>query len=68
MSALRDERERQGLSLADINARTGIDRAALPRLESNQDANPTLATLERYAEAIGKQLIVLLSDSDIRKP
>jgi len=68
LAALRDERERQGLSLADINARTGIDRAALSRLETNQDANPTLATLERYAEAIGKQLIVLLSDSDIRKP
>jgi DNA-binding phage protein len=68
LAALRDERERQGLSLADINARTGIDRAALSRLENNQDANPTLATLERYAEAIGKQLIVLLSDSDIRKP
>ena len=68
LAALRDERERQGLSLADINARTGIDRAALSRLENNEDANPTLATLERYAEAIGKQLVVLLSDSDIRKP
>ena len=68
LAALRDERERQGLSLADINARTGIDRAALSRLENNEDANPTLATLERYAEAIGKQLIVLLSVSDIRKP
>jgi len=68
LAALRDERERQGLSLADINARTGIDRAALSRLESNQDANPTLATLERYAEAIGKQLLVMLSDSEIRKP
>jgi len=68
LAALRDERERQGLSLADINARTGIDRAALSRLENNEDANPTLATLERYAEAIGKQLLVLLSDSDIRKP
>jgi len=62
LAALRDERERQGLSLADINARTGIDRAALSRLENNEDANPTLATLERYAGAIGKQLIVLLSD------
>ena len=68
LAALRDERERQGLSLADINARTGIDRAALSRLENNEDANPTLATLERYAEAIGKQLLVMLSDSDIRKP
>ncbi|MHB8973741.1 MAG: helix-turn-helix domain-containing protein [Pirellulaceae bacterium] len=63
LTALRAERERQGLSLADINERTGIDRAALSRLENNQDANPTLATLERYAEALGKQMVVLLSEA-----
>ena len=62
LAALRAERERQGLSLADINERTGIDRAALSRLENSVDANPTLATLERYAEAIGKQMVVLLSE------
>ncbi len=65
LAALRAERERQGLSLADINERTGIDRAALSRLENNEDANPTLATLERYAEAVGKQMVVLLSESAI---
>lgn len=64
LAALRAERERQGLSLADINARTGIDRAALSRLENNEDSNPTLATLERYAEALGKQIVVLLSACD----
>lgn len=63
LAALRAERTRQGLSLADINERTGIDRAALSRLENNEDANPTLATLERYAAAVGKQMIVLLSDA-----
>ena len=62
LAALRAERQRQGLSLADINERTGIDRAALSRLENNEDANPTLATLERYAEAVGKQMVVLLSE------
>lgn len=62
LGALRAERERQGLSLADIYERSGIDRAALSRLENNEEANPTLATLERYAEAVGKQLVVLLSD------
>jgi DNA-binding phage protein len=62
LAALRAERERQGLSLADINERTGIDRAALSRLENNEEANPTLATLERYAEALGKQMVVLLSE------
>jgi DNA-binding Xre family transcriptional regulator len=62
LGALRAERQRQGLSLADINERTGIDRAALSRLENNEEANPTLATLERYAEAIGKQVVVILSE------
>lgn len=62
LAALRAERERQGLSLSDINERTGIDRAALSRLENNEDANPTLTTLERYAEALGKQVVVLLSE------
>jgi DNA-binding XRE family transcriptional regulator len=63
VAALRAERERQGLSLADMNERTGIDRAALSRLENNEEANPTLNTLERYADAVGKQMVVLLSDS-----
>jgi DNA-binding phage protein len=63
LGALRAERERQGLSLADIHERTGIDRAALSRLENNEEANPTLATLERYAQAVGKHLVVLLSES-----
>ena len=62
LAALRAERERQGLSLADMHERTGIDRAALSRLENNEDANPTLSTLERYAQAVGKQMVVLLSD------
>ena len=64
LTALRAERKGQGLSLADINERTGIDRAALSRLENNEEANPTLSTLERYAEAVGKQMVVLLSDPD----
>jgi ABC-type phosphate transport system auxiliary subunit len=64
LAALRAERERQGLSLADINVRTGIDKAALSRLENNEDANPTLNTLERYAQAVGKQMVVLLSESE----
>jgi DNA-binding phage protein len=60
IAALRAERERQGLSLADLNERTGIDRAALSRLENNEEGNPTISTLERYAAAVGKQIIVLL--------
>jgi transcriptional regulator with XRE-family HTH domain len=63
IAALRLERERQGLSLADLNERTGIDLAALSRLENNKEGNPTINTLDRYAAAVGKQMIVLLTDS-----
>jgi DNA-binding phage protein len=63
LGALQAERKRQGLSLADIHERTGIDRAALSRLENNEEANPTLTTLERYASAVGKHMIVFLTEA-----
>lgn len=50
---LREERERQGLSLADIEARCGLRRSVLSRLENDKTANPTLLTLQRYATALG---------------
>src|SRR5436190_1505858 len=62
MQFLRSERSRQGLSLADIQERTGIARSALSRLETDPAANPTLTTLTRYAEALGKDLQILLAD------
>src|SRR5438105_952543 len=36
LHALRSERQRQGLSLADVAARSGIDKAALSRLETGK--------------------------------
>jgi DNA-binding XRE family transcriptional regulator len=62
MQQLRAERERQGLSLADVSQRSGIDRAALCRLESGRHANPTIATLMRYARALGKELDVIVRE------
>ncbi len=56
IAALRAERERQGLSLAVIAERTGMDRAAIHKLEIGVSRNPTLATLNRYADALGVQL------------
>lgn len=64
IAALKAERERQGLSLADVKERTGIDRSALSRLENNEEANPTLNTLARYADAVGKQMLIVLSDAE----
>jgi DNA-binding phage protein len=59
---LKAERMRQGLSLSDIQTRTGIERPNLSRLENEETANPTVATLTRYAEALGKRLVIVLAD------
>ncbi len=61
IAALKSAREAQGLSLADIRDRTGIERSALSRLE-NAVPNLTVRTLERYAEAVGKRIVIQLED------
>ena len=56
-------REELGLSLADLTQRTGMDRSALSKLETGQRLNPTIETLARYAEAVGKRLVLSLASS-----
>jgi len=56
LAALKKHRERQGLSLADVAGRSGMDRAAISRLENGVYLNPTVDTLYRYAEAIGAEI------------
>ena len=58
IDALRRERQAQGLSLSDVERRSGIGRAALSRLENETELNPTVVTLTRYAEALGKEVVV----------
>jgi DNA-binding Xre family transcriptional regulator len=60
---LKAAREAKGLSLADVTELTGMDPSALSKLETGQRANPTVDTLMRYAEAVGKHLVVSLTDS-----
>jgi len=62
VKVLKAERERMGLSLAEVSERTGIERPNLSRLENEPEANPTVATLSRYADALGKRLTIMLSD------
>lgn len=59
---LKAAREHKGLSLADVMKLTGMDRSAISKLESGQRANPTVETLVRYAEAVGKRLVVTLAE------
>jgi DNA-binding XRE family transcriptional regulator len=62
LKQLKAAREEQGLSLADVTRLTGMDRSALSKLETGQRPNPTVETLVRYAEAVGKRLVVSLTD------
>lgn len=58
LASLRDERNRQGLSLDDVSARSGMDKAALSRLETGKALNPTVGTLWRYAQALGMKITI----------
>jgi len=62
LTQLKAAREAKGLSLTDLTELTGMDRSALSKLETGQRANPTVDTLVRYAEAVGKRLVVSLTD------
>jgi len=55
-------REKLNLSLTEMAARTGIDRAAISRLENGQVENPTYGTLDRIARALNKRLRLVLED------
>ena len=57
---LRQSREAQGMSLADVGERSGITRSALCRLENEIAPNPTVATLLRYAAALGQRIVIQL--------
>jgi DNA-binding XRE family transcriptional regulator len=63
LAQLKTAREAKGLSLADVTELTGMDRSALSKLETGQRPNPTVETLVRYAEAVGKRLVISLADA-----
>ena len=63
LSALKTAREAKGLSLSQMMELTGMDSSSLSKLETGQRANPTVETLVRYAEAVGKRLVVTLADA-----
>jgi len=56
IAELKVRRDERGLSLTDVSERSGLDRGMLSRLENGKILNPTMATLWRYADAIGAQV------------
>jgi DNA-binding XRE family transcriptional regulator len=63
LDALKASREAAGLTLADVSRKSGMDPAAISRLENGRVANPTITTLQRYAAAIGKRFIWGFADT-----
>ncbi len=57
MLPLKVAREAAGLSLKDVEERTGINKSNLSLLE-NGKGNPTLETVRRIAEAIGRRVLI----------
>ena len=56
---LKRARQAQGLSLQEVAERMGTDRANVHRLEQCS-GNPTVATLARYAQAVGNRMVITL--------
>jgi ribosome-binding protein aMBF1 (putative translation factor) len=58
---LKQARAAAGLSLADVAQRTGMDKAVLSKLENGQHGMPTLPSLARYAQAVGRRFSFTLT-------
>ncbi|MGV0734471.1 helix-turn-helix domain-containing protein [Mycolicibacter sinensis] len=48
-------RQRRGLKPAEVARKMGVDRSVVTRFESGE-TNPTMATINRYAEAVGAKI------------
>jgi DNA-binding XRE family transcriptional regulator len=68
LQGLKGERKLRGLSIADVAERSGLDRAVVSRLENGKQENPTIATLMRYAAAVGKRFLWSYEDLPTRVP
>lgn len=55
---LRELREASGVSLRDLEAQTGIPVKVWEELESSQAPDPSLGLLMRYAEALGREVVI----------
>jgi DNA-binding Xre family transcriptional regulator len=63
VAQLKELRMQRKLSLADIAERTGIDKAAISRIENGLNPNPTVVTLEALSRALGARLKLVLEES-----
>ncbi|MCR5067825.1 MAG: helix-turn-helix transcriptional regulator [Erysipelotrichaceae bacterium] len=55
--ALIEARKQTGITQKELSEKTGIAQADISKLE-NGNANPSLKTLKRLAEGLGKKLVI----------
>ena len=63
LDALLEARRAAGLTQAQVAARMGVKQSALARIETSLGSrrhSPSLATLRKYAEAMGRRLEIRL--------
>jgi transcriptional regulator with XRE-family HTH domain len=63
-NAIRDLRQRHGLTIAEVADRAGISRGMLSKIENAQTAT-SLDTLHRLAQALGVSLSTLFRNYDV---
>ena len=57
MRAVAQARSESGMTQKQLSEKTGINQSNLSRIESG-DINPSVATLNRIANAMGKKLVI----------
>jgi DNA-binding Xre family transcriptional regulator len=60
--ALKEMRQQVKMSLAEVSAKTGMDRATISRLENGVYPNTTINTINRLARAYGKRVTFRMED------
>ena len=61
---LKQARLAAGITLADVADRSGIDETTLSKLENGRQRNPTADTLWRYANGVGKRLLLTFANAE----
>jgi DNA-binding XRE family transcriptional regulator len=59
---MKQARKERQLSLTQVASRSGIDKAAISRLENGLTENPTIGTLNKIARSLGKRIRIELED------
>ena len=65
MARLKAQRERQGLTIAQLAERSGVDKGAISKLETGRQINPTVDTLCRIAAGLGIKIGLTVQAEDI---